>query len=152
MWNQLRKMSQNDLSEDIYYHAERETGDIKEGKPLGIYFTQNEDVARTFGQYVSQANLNIKNPLRIEGKKDDLWFDIFSTEEVNKLLSQAGVNFIIDDEDEEEFFRFVDYGGEPLKRAIMKAGYDALIYPETQGYRKFYTTLVFNKGKIDWRR
>ena len=50
--------------------------------------------------------------------------------------------------DDDQFWRYLDDGGKKLVNAIRKAGYDALIYPDMQGYRKFDTTLVFDKSNL----
>ena len=138
MYNHFLKMAQT------YYHADREVGDVKEGKPLGTYFTDKREEAKHYGKDVQEAELKIQNTLRISGKDAIEDFDQFTTDEVNEILRRSGVEFRFPVSDyDEEFFRFLEWGGVKMKKALMKAGYDSIVYPEAQGYRKTYSTLVF---------
>lgn len=141
MWKQLRKIA------ETYYNAERTIGDIKEGPSLGTFLTDDINAARMYAGStgrIREVQPNIKNPLIIKPVSQDPYYrDWFTTEDVNKVLADAGVAYIFNFDDDDEFYRFLDVGGINLVKAIKEAGYDALVYPENN----FNTTLVFEKVK-----
>ncbi len=136
-----------------YYSATRRIGDVKEGPSLGAFLTQNEHVAHVYsdgkGDYRTVA-ADIQKPLTIAPVDPDPEFhEMFSPSHVNDALKKAGVKFQFpDDNDEQEFWRYLDQGGKKLTNAIQKAGYDSLVFPDVQGNRKDTSTLVFDKDKL----
>jgi GNAT superfamily N-acetyltransferase len=134
---------------EIYYSAQRTVGDIKEGPSLGVYLTTDSRVAETYAGdsgEIKKYTLNIHNPLRIIPENDE-FPEYFTSENINAQLRQAGVEFELP-EDGDVFWRQLDTGGQRFIHALKKAGYDALIYPDSQGYRQFDTTLIFDRNKL----
>ena len=140
-----------DQNDAVYYNAERRVGDVKEGPSLGTYLTTDHAVARHYANLsgnIRTVKLLTINPLRIVPNADDLP-DHFTADNLNAQMKAAGVDYEFpDDQDDDEFWRFLDDGGKKLTSAIKKAGYDSLVYPDSQGYKNFETTLVFNPSKV----
>ena len=131
-----------------YYQADRATGDVKEGPPLGTFITNSEKAANAFagGGNYKTVSADIRNPLHISSLGDE--HDFASAEDFNQTLKDAGVKFKVAESEDQEIWRFIDDGGKPLVNAIKKAGYDAVVFPETTGYHNAESTLVFDKTKI----
>lgn len=70
-------------------------------------------------------------------------------DQFNDVLKKADVKFKFTPEefaiDEGDFSEFLDEGGIKLVNAFKKAGFDAIVFPDITGNKKFNTTLIFNK-------
>lgn len=132
-----------------YYHTTRETGTVKEGKSLGTWLTSSEAAANHFSggkNPVKTMQASFKKPLTLS--TTDAEFDMATTAEMNDALKKAGVKFQFDGDDDQEFWRYIDDGGEKLVNAIKKAGYDAVTLPEYVGNIRSDSTLVFDKSHV----
>ena len=132
-----------------YYNAPRVVGDVKEGKSLGLWLSDDRSVAAEYGggdETVRIYKPNIKRELVIR-KFSSEFPEMFTNEEVNERLKESGVQYQFKDDEDQEFSRYVDDGGSKLIKAIKKAGYDALSFPDRQGYKAFNSTLFLGKEK-----
>ncbi len=132
------------------FHAERTVGDIKEGKELGTFFTSDKGVAQGFaGQVgkVGEFDVKINNPLVVDPVNQE-FPEAFDSEEFAQAMQSAGINLDLSEVDGDTFSEILDDAGTPLIKAIKKAGFDALIFPDVQGDKSFDTTLVFDKKKV----
>ena len=131
------------------FHAERTVGDVKEGKVLGTFLTDDETAARGFAGdkgEVGVFSVKITNPLEIAPVNEE-FPEAFTPDEFKEAINKAGVEFDADI-DGDTFSEILDDAGLPLIKAIKKAGFDALVFPDVQGNRNFETTLIFDKKSI----
>jgi hypothetical protein len=141
--------AEGEVVEKEFFHAERTVGDVKEGGELGVFLTTDKGVANRYAGdtgSVSRVVAEIENPLTVDAINEE-FPEMFEPEEFMQIMDDAGVEFK-EDIDGETFWELLDDGGVNLIKALQKAGYDGIIFPDIQGNKSFETTLVFNKKAV----
>lgn len=131
------------------FHAQRTVGDVKEGKALGTFFTSDKIVAQRFAGTkgeVAEFDVKIEKPLTVESVNKE-FPEAFTPEEFIEIFKENGIK-VRDDVDGDTFSEILDDAGPPLIKAIKKAGFDALVFPDIQGEKSFTTTVVFDAKQI----
>jgi hypothetical protein len=154
--NEQQILNENiDNNSPILYHgSNNKFTDFNDKEP--IFFVDNIDIARTYGDYVIKAKLNINNPIELDfdGKSTYYFFDKWYlpsdlANEIKTIATDLKNNYLLDEDLMEylEELGFSDLYGD-LDGIIMKNITDAMgeIFSTHKPANNY---IVFNKEQIN---
>jgi hypothetical protein len=142
-----------DNSDILYHGTDNKFTIFNDNKP--IFFVDNIDVAKTYGDFIIKATLNINNPVELdfEGKSTyyffDKWYLPSELADKIKVIGDDIKNHYILDEDLKEYLEGLDFSDMygDLDGIIMKDISDAMggIFSTHKPATNY---VVFNKNQI----
>jgi hypothetical protein len=137
--------------QDTFYHAsnKKRVGKLEENDATqfgkGIYFTTEKDKAvNEFGNHVTEAKLNIENPVYTNTKD---WANVTDLAEKNAINDyNKKHNFTEDDNGYKQYWDYSELPSKYISDAAKELGFDAIVDKHSAAYKN--EILVLDKNKV----